>query len=205
VRERPLLKGLSFSLDEGERLVLGGPSGLGKTTLLRALAGLIDPLSGQILLRGREAGADGWPEYRRRVLQVSQIPAFFEGSVKENLARPFSFRSVQSPYDEQRARVLLDEAGLGPTFLDESATELSVGQQQRVSLVRALLLEPEMMLLDEPTSGLDEASRRAVEGLLVEAGTACVIVTHEEAFAERIGARRLDLAPYAANPEERAP
>ena len=79
-----------------------------------------------------------------------------------------------------------------------------MGQQQRVSLVRALLLEPDLLLLDEPTSGLDGASKRSVEGLLAETGIACVIVTHEESFADRIAARRLDLAPHAVGKLERA-
>lgn len=204
VRGRPLLEKLSFSVDEGERLVLSGPSGLGKTTLLRGLAGLIDPIAGRVLLRGEEAGSAGWPAYRRRVVLVSQTPAFFEGSVEENLSRPFTYRSAQASYDAERARSLIARAALDPALLGQEAASLSLGQQQRVSLVRALLLDPELLLLDEPTSGLDEASRQAVEKLLTSVGIAFVIVTHEGAFTERVGARRLDLAAHAAGGEAKA-
>lgn len=178
---RTLVSRVDVEIAGGELLGLSGPSGLGKTTLLRCLAGLVDPVSGQVLLDGQGGDEMGWPRFRRRVVYVAQIPVLREGSVRDSLARPFTYRGAASPFDAERAAGMLARLGL-PAVLDRPARDLSVGQQQRVALVRALLVDPEFVLLDEPTSGLDRDAALAAEELVRErcaAGLGVLVVSHD--------------------------
>ncbi|HIJ66317.1 MAG TPA: ATP-binding cassette domain-containing protein, partial [Candidatus Hydrogenedentes bacterium] len=150
-----ILTGVNLTAAPGELVAVTGPSGCGKTTLLRTVAGLLDALSGTIHLDGHTPAAFGWPQYRRRVVLVDQQPVLLDRSVEENLKRPFSYQSANGGFPAARARTLLDRLGLEPDRWDQRARALSVGQQQRVCLVRALLLAPALVLLDEPTSALD--------------------------------------------------
>lgn len=198
----PLLSRIELALAEGERVAVHGPSGCGKTTLLRAICGLDDPTQGTVRLRGQTPAAIGWPAFRRKVTLVQQRPVLVAGSVAANLRRPFTYRSATFPFPAARARELLDRLGVGAERMDQSAESLSVGQQQRVSLVRALLVAPAVLLLDEPTSALDADAVGAVEGLVREEaereGRAALIVTHSAEQARRWCDRTLDLAPHRA-------
>ncbi|MEZ4268644.1 MAG: ATP-binding cassette domain-containing protein [Myxococcota bacterium] len=197
---RTLLSGLDLHVAPGERVALLGPSGVGKTTLLRTLATLVDPAAGALTLDGQPPGALGHPAWRRRVVMVAQVPAFHDLTVAAALARPFAFRAATAPFPEARARDLLAQTGLDPAAVfTQRARTLSVGQQQRVALVRALLVAPDLLLLDEPTSGLDAATTARVESLLAETpALSQLIVTHDPAQAARVATRVVDLAPYAS-------
>ncbi len=201
VAGQPLLADLSVDLRASERIAVAGPSGVGKTTFLRAVAGLIDRVAGAVTLDGRTAGEVGWAAWRRRVTLVTQRPVLFPGSVARNLARPFAYQSVARPFPEEEVGALLARLLLPDDVLDCEASSLSVGEQQRVSLVRALALESEVLLLDEPTSALDPDATREVEALLGErarAGAAMLVVTHDAAQAERLCDSSLDLAAFSA-------
>lgn len=204
---RTLLSHLDVDLPPAARLALTGPSGIGKTTLLRTLATLADPAAGTLTLDGLTPDALGHPAWRRRVVLVPQLPAFRDLTVAESLARPFTFRAAAAPFPAARAAALLTRLALDPpTILAQRARTLSVGQQQRVALVRALLVDPAILLLDEPTSGLDPAATALVEALLAETpDIACLIVTHDPAQAARLAPRALDLSPYAAAPPAVSP
>jgi putative ABC transport system ATP-binding protein len=196
---RRLLAGLSFQVDAGERLGLVGPSGCGKTTLLRTMAGLTDPMDGQIDLDGTGGDALGWPLWRRRVTYVPQQPVMFPGDVRTNLARPFAYRVQDRTFDEARLRDWLDRVRLDAACLAQDARTLSVGQQQRVAVLRALAIDPEVLLLDEPTGALDAEAAGAVESLVADrtaAGAGAVIVTHDRAQARRWCTRVLDLEAH---------
>lgn len=198
-----LLRGLSLVLGEGELVALTGPSGCGKTTLLRSVAGLIDPAAGDVSFRGRCPRDHGWPAYRRQVVFVSQSPVMLEATVRENLARPFSYRSASARgFPEDRAGDLLDELGVGRERLGQQARSLSVGQQLRVGFIRALLLEPAVLLLDEPASALDEESagllRDRLGGEVASRGLSALLVTHDRSEASQWCHRRFDLRPFAA-------
>jgi len=200
--EALLLRGVSLTLDEGELVALTGPSGCGKTTLLRTVAGLIDPAAGRVSFRGRHPRDHGWPVFRRQVTFVSQSPVMLEATVQENLARPFTYRSTaHGRFPEQRAGQLLDELGLGRERLDQQARSLSVGQQLRVSFIRAVLLEPAVLLLDEPASALDEESagllRRSLEREVASRGLSSLLVTHDRSEASQWCHRRFDLRSFA--------
>ena len=196
-----LLSGVSFSLMPNEIVALEGRSGLGKTTLLRVLAQLRPAHGGEIRVHGRTPELLGYPAYRRRVVYVAQQPQILDSSVKDNLERPFAFASTSGAYPADKAAKMLEQVGLGDIAPDHHARELSVGQQQRLCLVRALLLEPWVVLLDEPTSSLDVTSRNAIEALLWEhaaGGMVGLVVTHDADQAKRLCDRRLDASQWAA-------
>jgi ABC-type Fe3+/spermidine/putrescine transport system ATPase subunit len=180
----PVLHDLSARLAEGATCV-AGPSGSGKSTLLRLLNRLADPQDGRVLYRGRDVRELDVLGLRREVCLVPQLPALLEGSVAENVV--FGARLAERPVDVERA---LDLGGLAPGFADRAADRLSVGEQQRVMLARALALRPAVLLLDEPTSALDADTRDAVEATLVELrerlSLSYVLVTHDLAQAERL-------------------
>jgi ABC-type iron transport system FetAB ATPase subunit len=201
VGSRRLLAGVNLSLRQGERVAMMGPSGCGKTLLLRAIAGLMAPDRGELALHGRPTKKNGWPEYRRRVLYVHQKPALLDETVQQCLARPFRYATSSGDFARAQAEQALTALGLDREIMEQPARTLSVGEQQRVALVRALLVEPEVMLLDEPTGALDASARAAVESLLSAAGeqsrAAMLIVTHDVGQAERLCARTIDLMQYA--------
>jgi putative ABC transport system ATP-binding protein len=180
----PVLRGLSAGLPEGASCV-AGPSGSGKSTLLRLLNRLADPLEGTVLYRGGDVRERDVLELRREVALVPQLPALLGGSVEENLR----FAAGLAGREADSAR-LLDLAGLDPGFAARDAARLSVGEQQRVMLARALAVEPKVLLLDEPTSALDEAARTAVEAtvrdLRERLEISSVLVTHDAAQARRM-------------------
>lgn len=199
-----LLRSVSLQLSGGERLAVVGPSGAGKTTLLRIIAGLADPIAGQVRLDGRSADDVGWPAWRRQVTYVSQLPVMTAGTVRDNLRRPHQYRRG-APFDEERSVDWLGRLGLRESVLDQQARTLSVGQQQRVSLARALGIEPRVLLLDEPTGALDQDAVRTLETLVTEwtqQGRAALIVTHDREQAARWCTATLDLRPNMVAPHD---
>ncbi len=181
---RPVLQGLSANLPSGASAIVG-PSGCGKSTLLRLLNRLADPDSGAVRYRARDVADYDPLALRREVCLVPQLPALLDGTVEQNLR--YAARLARSDPDVNR---LLDLAGLDRSFATREADRLSVGEQQRVMLARALALEPAVLLLDEPTSALDEAARDAVERSLMRLrrrlDVSLVLVTHDLDQAERL-------------------
>jgi putative ABC transport system ATP-binding protein len=188
------------SLTRGERLVLDsvsadvpvgataivGPSGAGKSTLLRLLDRLADPDAGTISYRGQPLDSYDPLALRREVALVPQLPALLEGTVGSNVA--FAARLAgKDPVAERCLRL----AGLDPEFAGRDVAKLSVGEQQRAMLARALVQEPDVLLLDEPTSALDHAARDAIEATLAqlrrELEISVVLVSHDPEQARRLG------------------
>ena len=185
--------------DVGIRLPVGassvvGPSGSGKSTLLRLLNRLADPDSGRVVYEGTDVRERDPLALRREVSLVPQLPALVDGTVHDNVA--YGPRLAGHSFD---ARSCLELAGLDPAFEARDSAKLSVGEQQRVMLARALALQPRVLLLDEPTSALDQGARDAVEATLrsLRARTAIsiVVVTHDLQQAKR-------LAEYVVRIEE---
>jgi putative ABC transport system ATP-binding protein len=181
---KEVLRGVDASLPVGASCV-GGPSGCGKSTLLRLLNRLADPESGRALYRGEDLRSRDPLALRREVCLVPQLPALLAGTVADNVR----FAASCADRDPNIGR-LLELAGLDGSFADRDAAKLSVGEQQRAMLARALAVEPNVLLLDEPTSALDEEARDAVEATMrdlrerLEIST--VLVTHDLAQARRM-------------------
>lgn len=165
-----------------------GPSGAGKSTLLRAVNRLIEPTAGEVYLDGEPTSGMDPLELRRRVGMVFQLPALFGATVEEAIL--YGTRLAGREADAER---LLRMAGLDASFTGKDPQTLSVGEQQRVSIARALALGPEALLMDEPTSALDEATRRRIEDLIRELnaslGLTIVAVSHDLDQVERIADR----------------
>jgi len=182
-----VLDGLNLEIDEGATCV-AGPSGSGKSTLLRLLNRLADPAGGTVRYRGRDVREYEVLALRREVGLVPQLPALLDGTVTANVRHGPALAGREADVDGS-----LRLAGLDETFAGRDAGRLSVGEQQRVMLARALALEPKVLLLDEPTSALDERSKESVEHTLLDLrdrlSLSFVLVTHERAQAERMGDR----------------
>jgi putative ABC transport system ATP-binding protein len=181
---RTILEDVSCRLPEGS-VCVAGPSGCGKSSLLRLLNRLADPDRGEVRYRGADVRERDPLALRREVGLVPQLPALLDGTIADNLR--FAADLDGSPPDAAR---LLGLAGLDPSFADRDAGRLSVGEQQRAMLARALAVEPTVLLLDEPTSALDESTKAAVEQTLRDlrrrTGVSLVLVTHDLDQARRM-------------------
>jgi putative ABC transport system ATP-binding protein len=192
---RVVFEDLRASLAEGATGIVG-PSGVGKSTLLRLLNRLADPSAGTVRYRGRDLREHDVLTLRREVGLVPQLPALLEGTVADNV--------LYGPQLAKRGADVagsLRLAGLDPAFEDRRADALSVGEQQRVMLARTLALQPSVLLLDEPTSALDDTTKAAIEATLRDLrerlGLSFVLVTHDLDQAARLADRALVLEPGA--------
>ncbi len=188
-----LLDDVTVAIEPGTRLVLTGPSGGGKTLFLRAL-GRLDPLDrGEVRFRGHGIHHDAIPRYRASVIYLHQRAALIEDTVDAALRRPYALNvHRQRKYDRRRVEDLLSALGRDAAFLEKKVAELSGGEIQITALVRALQLDPTILLLDEPTAALDGPTATAVEQLLDRWLTqsrqrAMIWVSHDEAQARRAG------------------
>jgi putative ABC transport system ATP-binding protein len=181
---RTVLAGVSAAIPAGAAAIVG-PSGSGKSTLLRLLNRLADPDSGEISYRGRSLDDHDPLALRREVALVPQLPALLEGTVESNLR--YAAGLAEKELDAPRCLRL---AGLEPDYAGRDVAKLSVGEQQRAMLARALAQQPDVLLLDEPTSALDHAARDAIEAALAELRSeleiSVVLVTHDPEQARRL-------------------
>jgi putative ABC transport system ATP-binding protein len=183
--DRRVLDSVSAAIPAGATAIVG-PSGAGKSTLLRLLNRLADPDTGTIAYRGKPLGEYEPLALRREVSLVPQLPALLEGTVESNLA--YAAGLAGKELDAARCLRL---AGLDPDFAARDVARLSVGEQQRAMLARALSQEPDVLLLDEPTSALDHVARDAIEATLAalrrELDISIVLVSHDPEQARRLG------------------
>ena len=178
----PVVDGISLDVEPGSLVALLGPSGCGKSTTLRAVAGLLQPRAGDVRFNGRSQLAVA-PE-RRPVAMVFQAPLLFPHmSIGDNVAFGLRMRGVDRVERRRRAQEALERVQL-PGVADRRPGQLSGGQEQRVSLARALVVQPEVLLLDEPFSALDASLRVEVRELVAqlqrEAGVTTLFVTHDQ-------------------------
>ncbi len=190
---RPGLQDISFSVNEGERCVVVGSSGVGKTTLLKAIAGLVPVTGGTIEIAG--ADRTGYPTERRDAVYLHQTPLLFPHlDVFENVAFPLRVRGVNDADVQDRVTRILESVQLG-AMSKRRPHALSGGQRHRVALARAVVARPSVLLLDEPLSSLDPALRSDVRDVILEIvrahNPALVMVTHDldeaAVMADRIG------------------
>jgi ABC-type multidrug transport system ATPase subunit len=181
---KTVLDSLSAGIPEGATAIVG-PSGAGKSTLLRLLNRLAEPDRGEIAYRGRAIAEYEPLALRREVGLVPQLPALLEGTVESNLRYAAELAGEPLSLEET-----LGHAGLDASFAERDVKKLSVGEQQRAMLARALAQRPRVLLLDEPTSALDHAARDTIEAALIELRReleiSTVLVSHDPEQARRL-------------------
>jgi ABC-type proline/glycine betaine transport system ATPase subunit len=189
-----ILKDATFDISAGDFAVITGPSGAGKTTLLRLFNRLADPLSGTIVFDGKDITEYPVVELRRRIGWVPQVPVRFPGTLEQNLKLPFTL-SKEHRYTSDEIRQAIEDLknlNLLPEHLfSRKADDLSVGEAQRLNLLRALALKPDVLLLDEPTSALDPDSAdhllRQIERIKKTRDLTAIMVSHRPEEVKRVG------------------
>jgi putative ABC transport system ATP-binding protein len=193
--------GISLSIAAGEFVALLGQSGSGKSTLLNLLAGLDTATSGSVMVQGRDLAkmsSEELARYRRNdvgmVFQAFHLISSM--TIMENVELPMRFAEVERTERAQRVRESLERVGLGKR-MQHRPSELSGGEQQRVSIARALANRPSLLLADEPTGNLDSRTGEDILNLIrdlsLSMGMTVVMVTHERALAERFAQRLIFL------------
>jgi putative ABC transport system ATP-binding protein len=194
VPAKVLIKAATFAVHQGETLAIFGPSGSGKSSLLRLINRLDEPTEGTVYLHEQDYRQIPPPELRRKIGMVTQRPFLFPGTVADNLR--FGPRQRGQDLTDAQIGDLLAGVRLSG-FAARDVANLSGGEAQRVSFARTLANQPEVLLLDEPTSALDEEAKREVEAVIqkitTEQGIPCVLVTHDAAQATRLTHRALIL------------
>lgn len=190
--EIPILHTPSLAVHSGEVLAIIGPNGAGKSTLLRVMGLLEQPTRGKIYFQGHEVTRDNALRLRRNMGSVFQEPLLLNASVYENATLGLKLRGLDRRRTELRVHPWLERLGIAH-LVDRPARSLSGGEAQRTSLVRALALDPDLLLLDEPFSALDPPTREGLlldlETILRETGITTVFVTHERNEAFMLGDR----------------
>jgi lipoprotein-releasing system ATP-binding protein len=189
-----VLKGVDLDIADGESLSVVGVSGAGKSTLIHILGTLDRPTSGAVLFDGVDVTA--WPEQKLAAFRNRKIGFVFqfhhllpEFSSLENTMMPALIQRVPKAEAKRRAEVILNEVGLGKRITHKPG-ELSGGEQQRVAVARALILEPETLLADEPTGNLDTETGKKIEDILIALNQTrritLIVVTHNQSLADRM-------------------
>jgi tungstate transport system ATP-binding protein len=189
---RDVLTISSLEIQRGETLAVVGPNGAGKSTLLLALARLIKPVRGQMTFNGKSIAQMDDLEYRRKISFVFQDPLLMDMTVEKNIALGLKFRGTNK--EETRTRVIRWSKAMGvDSLLGRRASQLSGGEAQRVSLARAFVLDPELLLMDEPFSAVDPPTRAQLlndlSNLLSQDHRTTIFVTHNLKEAAQVGDR----------------
>lgn len=182
-----LLKDISWRINAGDRWGVMGPSGAGKTSLLRLLNRLSEPTSGEITLNGRTLQDLPSHHVRQQVVLVPQEPKLLGMTVQETLTYPLRLRGLTAANIQGCLAQIIEQCHIPPDWLTRTEQQLSVGQRQWVAIARALILSPEILVLDEPTSALD---RGRVDFLVTVLGqypqTTLILVSHQLALIRQV-------------------
>ena len=202
------VKDVSLSIAKGEFVTLLGPSGCGKTTILRSIAGLVQPTGGEINVAGRRI--DNIPIHKRNIGLVFQNYALFpHKTIFDNIAFGLKYRNVEKQEIARKVTRALEMVRL-PGVEKKLPSEMSGGQQQRIALARAIVIEPDVLLLDEPLSALDanlrEEMRTELKIIQREVGITTIFVTHDQdealAMSDRIVVMNKGLIEQVGTPED---
>ncbi len=195
--EYPILQDISFEVFEGDRIAIVGPTGAGKSYLLRLLNRLCEPTNGKIYFDNRDYRQIAARSLRESVILVSQEPKLLGMSVREALAYPLILRNLPKPQIQQRLSYWMQQLHIPEEWLTRTEAQLSTGQKQLVNLTRGLVIQPKILLLDEPTSNLDlgTASRitEVLNQLYEKHQTTILMVNHQLNIAQMFCTRLLYL------------
>ena len=178
-----IFENINLNVKQNDIIIVKGESGAGKSSFLKLFNRFNDSIEGILFFRGRNLNDYNIEEIRSSIIYLPQLPHIINGTVEENLIFPYQFHAhSRKRFNKARAKELFDHFHLKLSINYDDALKLSVGQKQRIALIRAILLEPEVLLLDEPGSSLDEINRRNLEKqveLLTESSRITVIMaTH---------------------------
>jgi alpha-D-ribose 1-methylphosphonate 5-triphosphate synthase subunit PhnL len=203
----PGFSGVSFGVEAGSLLAITGPSGIGKSSLLKCVCRTYIPSSGQILYRTKNRGtldlasAGDWEILDLRKDEIGYVSQFFRVmprlSALDILMEPLAVRGSSPGEARERAEGLLSRAGLGKALWDMYPATFSGGEKQRLNILRALIAGPRLLLLDEPTASLDRAHKERIMGMILDLkaeGTAMVAVFHDRDALRALADTRYDLA-----------
>lgn len=189
-----LLQDISFEAAVGDRIAIVGPSGAGKTSLLRLLNRLNEPTTGKILWADQDIRQIPVVQLRQQIVLVPQEAKLLGMTVQQALEYPLLLRKVPPQTLQQRRSTWMEKMHIPTEWLERSEVQLSVGQRQWVSITRALMIQPPVLLLDEPTSALDAGRSNHLINILVELAqqqTIVLMVNHQLELAEQFGSRVL--------------
>jgi len=193
--KQTILSDLSFAVQSGDSIGIIGPSGSGKSSLFRLLNLLISPTQGKILYKNKNIQQSSPTQLRRHIGYILQKPYLFGTKVQENLLYPYELLGKKPDFEEISS--YLDKVKLPQSILEKKNTALSGGEQQRIALIRSLLIKPEIILLDEVTAALDEENTLLLENLIVqEQGLhhlTLLFITHHQEQAKRLAHKILYL------------
>ncbi len=194
VSEKTIINNVSFHVTQGEILAIAGPSGSGKSSLLRLLNRLNEPTAGTVYLDDQDYRQLSPQQLRQRIGYIAQTPALQPGTVLENVTIGPRLRG--ETVTEETAQQLLTRLHL-TDYDNYNVSYLSGGEQQRVAIARTLFNQPEVVLLDEPTASLDHHTQQELETFLQElinsSQITCILVTHDETQAKRLAQRMIRL------------
>ncbi|WAL61348.1 ABC transporter ATP-binding protein [Thermocoleostomius sinensis] len=197
VGSHPLLQDVSFEVKAGDRVAIVGPSGAGKTSLLRLLNRLGDPTQGQIFFEGREIRQIPPTQLRQQIVMVPQESKLLGMTVRQALEYPLTLKRISRSMIQQQVAIWTERLHLPEDWLGRTELQLSVGQRQWVAIARALIMQPKILLLDEPTSALDAGRSRYLINLLTDLAEnhriTIVMVNHQLDVAEQFCDRVLQL------------
>ena len=192
---------VNLLVEKGAFIVVQGASGVGKSSLLRLMNRLQEATAGEVLIDGQPIAEQEVTSLRRKIGYVQQTPTMIPGSVEDNLDFPFRFHSAgtELPPNTAEKQKWLETFLIEGVKLHDDAMKLSVGQKQRIALIRTLLVMPEILLCDEPTSALDQQSKEIVENSLerlnIEQKIGIILVTHLDYMPSRANSQRFLLLP----------
>lgn len=183
---KTILKDISLNIEAGDYISVVGPSGSGKSTFLKLCCNLISPSGGKIFFSGCDIMLTDPVKLRNKIRYCFQTPVLFGNTVAENLAFPYTVKKEE--FDSGKAERLLSFFNLDKSLLTADIKKLSGGEKQRIALIRAIMLPPEVLLLDEVSSALDAENTKAVEkavDILSSSGVTVLWVTHNPAQSRR--------------------
>jgi len=192
---KSVLSGFSLTVCLGEKVILTGPSGRGKSTVLRCILGFVKPASGSIRVCGQQVSADTIWDIRKLVAYVPQEPELgSRGTVRQWLERPFDYKANRDNKDSLSQIPDLFHRFLLPLeILDKEIAVISGGEKQRVAIVSALLLQRPILLLDEPTSALDDLSKKRLAEFLASSEELTILIASHDSALLSVANRVVDM------------